>query len=313
MSSHISNRPFGNTGLNLPLVWFSAGALANVPHVLPDQAKLELVGEWLKQVRPQVVVEVTADEGAAKASAILGRAIRHFDVPPRELVVSLRCAADAAMAQVESLHADCTRNLGNDFAPQLVALDCGRPGCDPGQVADSLELLQPWKSSGRILAVGLCASDIRLVEAIQAQAMFDWVTLRGCLTIVQHSPEAVALAAKLHGRGIPIVTASALHSGFLAGGNQFDGSAIDPHNDADQHLLAWRKSFAALCHGHSVTPVHAAIQFALRMPGVHAVRVSTSHPDRVGECVAAAAAAIPANFWTSMQEEGLLEGNDLQR
>lgn len=306
MSSHCQNRPFGDTGLNLPHVWFSAGALANLPRVLPEQTKVELIGELLKNVSP-VVVDACDDEDAARATAILGRAIRRLEISPDELVVSLRCATSSTPAQVASLYANCSRNLGDNLAPQLVSLDLGDSECDPKQVTRSLEMLQQWKEAGQIRALGICTADVSQIDEVYTQWPLDWLTLRGCLTILHHPPAAVALATRLQECDVPIVISSVLHSGFLAGGRQFDGRTVDPHRGEDQHLLAWRKAFASLCHGHGVSPVHAAIQFALRMPGVFAVRMSASRPDRVCEYVAAVTSAVPANFWASLDEEGLLE------
>jgi D-threo-aldose 1-dehydrogenase len=62
----------------------------------------------------------------------------------------------------------------------------------------------------------------------------------------------------------------------------------------------------ALCHGHGVTPTQACIQFALAGPGVVAVLLNSSHPDRVAENVGSVQRLVPDLFWASMKEEGLL-------
>ncbi len=107
-------------------------------------------------------------------------------------------------------------------------------------------------------------------------------------------------------RQIPIVVSGVFDGGFLVGGNCLDGCVLDAVDPANRAWLAWRTSFAALCHGHGVTPAQACIQFALSGPGVVAVVLDSSHPDRVAENVNSVLRKVPDAFWASMKEEGLL-------
>ena len=55
-----------------------------------------------------------------------------------------------------------------------------------------------------------------------------------------------------------------------------------------------------------ITPAEACIQFALSGPGVVALILNSSHPDRVAENIASVERTVPNAFWASMKEEGLL-------
>ena len=105
--------------------------------------------------------------------------------------------------------------------------------------------------------------------------------LSGSLTIMRHPPEVLELLADLAERQIAVVVSGLLHGGFLTGGSSLDCRPVCPDNQADRLHVAWRKSFVALCEGHGVSPVEACVQFGLSAPGVVAVRLDTSHPDRV--------------------------------
>jgi D-threo-aldose 1-dehydrogenase len=299
-------RPFGNTGLVLPPVVFDTAPLTDKARPIPDQTKLQLVGEWLSHIPPPLVVEFTVNGSSISPLLILARAIRRFEINPNELVLTFRCPAHATSEDVQKLQDECGRTLGSAFAPRLVSVDCPRNTPDPHIVIKKIDSLRQLKESGNIRAIGICSANPAFVENVRSKTQLDWVTLRGCLTTLNHPPEALTLADTLQRQGIPIVNSSVFHSGFLAGGNELDGRPLDPLNESDQKMLAWRKSYAALCHGHGVSPIHAAIQFALRMPAVHAVRINTSYPDRVRENVAAIAKPVSPNLWKSMKEEGLL-------
>src|SRR5262249_43196091 len=112
--------------------------------------------------------------------------------------------------------------------------------------------------------------------------------------------------AELASRRIPIILSRVFESGFLMGDNWLDGYLMSAEDTAQRSFIAWRKAFVALCDGHGITPGQACIEFALWMPGVVAVQIDSSHADRVGENIRSAFVEVPANFWASMREEGLL-------
>jgi D-threo-aldose 1-dehydrogenase len=134
----------------------------------------------------------------------------------------------------------------------------------------------------------------------------DWVTFNGGCTVLRHSPERLAFVAELLGRHIPVMLSGVFEGGFLVGGSRLNGCAASSEDDTQRGLLAWRKAFVALCDGHGITPAHACIQFVLSLPGVVAVQLDSSFPDRVAESIRSGFAPVPANFWASMIEEGLL-------
>src|SRR4029078_92844 len=104
-------------------------------------------------------------------------------------------------------------------------------------------------------------------------------------TLMRHSPAVLASMEELASQQVPVIVSGVFDGGFLPGSNARDGRAVNGDDPADRSVLAWRTSFAALCHGHGVTPTQACIQFALSGPGVVAVLLNSSHPDRVAQSV----------------------------
>ena len=138
----------------------------------------------------------------------------------------------------------------------------------------------------------------------------DWVTLAGGCTLMRHSREMLAFMGELAQRQIPLLLGGVFDGGFPVGGNRLDGRVLSTDDPADRSLFAWRKAFVALCDGHGVSPAHACIQFALSAPGVVAVLLDSSYPDRVVENVNSVIERVPDKFWASMKEEGLLGADD---
>ena len=207
--------------------------------------------------------------------------------------------------------------LGSAYKPQLASVhdpdeylaaanspDDRRRRFD--DISDAYRALADLKQRGEVVGVGVGAKDWHSVHEIDAAVPLDWVMLANTFTIMRHPPELVAFMQSLAARNIPIINSAVFHAGFLVGGRYFDYRVVSQDNPADKPLFAWRKSFVALCEAHGISPMHACVQFGLRGPGVVAVALNTSHPDRVGDNVAAVLKPVPPQFWASLQEEGLI-------
>jgi D-threo-aldose 1-dehydrogenase len=173
-------------------------------------------------------------------------------------------------------------------------------------ITRALDELCEQKATSQVAGAGIYAQDPQMVRQISNTPALDFVVLVGGITVMRHSRDLLELFASLAERQIAVISAGVFRCGFLVGGSRFDSRLISDDDPAERHLFAWRKAFAAICHGHGVSPAHACIQFALSPPGVVAVLLNTSHPDRVAQNIDAAATNVPDGFWASMKEEGLL-------
>jgi D-threo-aldose 1-dehydrogenase len=285
-------RRLGATGLTLPPIVFGTAALANRPEVIPEQRKLAICGEWFQQVEPPAFVDVSYEDGEGMALEVLARLLRRLDVSGEEVVVHL--SVDAARIE-ESWEKSC-RLLGDDYRPRLVTV-VDAAG-EAQWVADEL------KSAANVVGVGVGCMVSTAEFTLPASA--DWVLVDGGLSMLEQSPEMLRFLAGLAERGVPVIASGVFGGGFLVGGTCLNGRVISADDPANRSLLAWRTAFVALCHGHGISPAHACIQFALSLPGVVAVKVISSHPDRVAGNAEAAVTKVPDGFWASMKEEGLL-------
>jgi len=307
------HRPFGKTGLTVPPIALGTSALGNVRSILPPAKKVALCGEWLNHVEPPIWLETGPCCGGAQGLETLFQMAQRLDVSPDDVLIGhLLNWQDAAQAW----RGDC-RLLGDVYRPKLVAIneadkyldEAASPQERDRRIADvtrAFQELLKLKEAGEVVAVGVAGKDWRCIEMIGKHVPFDWVRLSGCFSPMHGAPDVVRFMASLAERQIPIVLAGVFHSGFLVGGQCYDHRVLDTEDEQDARQLAWRKSFVALCHGHGISPAHACIQFALSAPGVVAVAVDTTQPERVAENVRSVLTRVPGSLWESMKEEGLL-------
>lgn len=275
-----------------PRIIFGSAALANQPQVIPEQRKLAICGEWFQRVESPVFVDVSYELGEGLALEVLGRMLRRLAVGSDEVVVHL--ALDCGRA-IECWEKSC-RLLGDEYRPKIVSVW--------NVDAVSWRLVTGLKSSGMVRGLGIATNDICLLERLDPAP--DWISLCGGISLMYHPREVVESLRDMARRQMPIVISGVFEGGFLVGGNRRGGQLIDPSDPANRSQLAWRTAFAALCHGHGVKPAHACVQFAMSCPGVVAVRLNSSYPERVAENVEAVQNQVSDNFWAAMIEEGLL-------
>jgi D-threo-aldose 1-dehydrogenase len=113
----------------------------------------------------------------------------------------------------------------------------------------------------------------------------------------------------LAARQIGLINSAVMHGGFLGGGKFFDYRPIDSGDPLDVQRLCWREQFVDVCQHHQRTPFQVAVAFGLSHPGVVAVALSTSQPQRVTEMVATASCAIPGELWADLRVRGLIDRN----
>jgi D-threo-aldose 1-dehydrogenase len=285
-------RPFGALGLTVPPIVFGTAALGNVPQVIPEQRKLEICGQWFQHVAPPVFIDAAYRHGDGLALEVLGRMLRRLDVGRDEVILHLTLEADRVADEWEK---SC-QLLGRKYRPKLVSIR------DADEQA--WRAISQLKAAGKVLGAGISTNDFSELGSFTPAV--DWAVLTGSFTAMRHPATLLTSMAELAARQIPIVVSGVFEGGFLVGSNRLNGHVLSSDDPADRSRLAWRTSFAALCHGHDITPAQACIQFALSGPGVVAVVVNSSHPNRVAETACCAQRVVPDGFWTSMKEERLL-------
>jgi D-threo-aldose 1-dehydrogenase len=336
-------RPFGRTGLRVPPIVFGTSGLGNAFESIPDQTKSAIVCEWFRQVVPPIFIDTAGKYGAGMALEVLGRTLERLDIAPNDVIINNKLAWKRAplngqepgfepgmWMNLEHDAQQCIsydgifecweegcRLLGNRFVPQLASVHdpdeflaiATSPAERDRRFADILgayRALGELKDAGLVVGIGVAAKDWRVVQEIDGAVQLDWVMLANSFTVMSHAPELINFIASLANRQVGIINSAVFHAGFLVGGRYFDYRVVSPDNPTHKRLFSWRRSFVALCEGHGVSPAHACVQFGISAPGIAAIALNTTQPERVPENVELVLKKVPESFWCSMKEEGLL-------
>jgi D-threo-aldose 1-dehydrogenase len=324
-----------------PQILFGTTPLGNIYRIVPEADKRELVAAWFRHAGRPVFVDSAGKYGAGLALESLGRHLAGLGVAPEEVVISNKLGWKRVPLETPEptfepgawfgLEHDAEQRIGYEgilecheegnalLAPYearlvsvhdpdeyLAAADSAADG--ERRFRDILEAyraLAELKRSGRADAVGVGAKDWTAIRRIhEAGVELDWVMLANSWTAMRHPPELRRFMEELERRGVAIFNSAVFHGGFLTGGEFFDYRKVDRQTDPE--LFAWRDRFEAVCAEFGTKPAFAAAAYAREAPGVVALALSTSRPDRVGEMVALAGAELGEGLRRALVEAGLV-------
>jgi len=333
----------GNTGIKIPPVIFGTSALGNLYVALDEETKLSIVRECVTHVDRPVVFDCAGKYGAGLALEMLGSCLQKLNISPDNVIISnklgwTRVPLKASEPTFEpgvwhNLKFDAEQHisydgiiacweqgnelLGGKYKPQLVSVH------DPDEyinqaknpeeqkilfehIIDAYKALSDLKKTGKVKAVGVGAKKWNIIEQISKHIDLDWVMFANSMTIMHHPPELLNFMKQLNQKGIGIINSAVFHSGFLTGSDYFDYVLIKPDTPQNIARFRWMEQFFSLCQKYEISPAAACVKFAMSPPGVAAVSLNTSKPDRVKDNVALVMAEIPETFWKEMKKYGLI-------
>ena len=334
---------FGNTGLKTPPVVFGSTALGNLFREFSYESKLETMRAIFEHLPKPVVIDSAGKYGAGLALEVIGDCLRELGVRDDEVIISnklawLRTPLTAPEPTFEpgawfGLEHDAMQDisyqgilkcfeqglelLGGDYSTQLVSvhdpdeyLDAAGSPADRARrfddILDAYTALGELKAQGKAKGIGVGAKNWKSIQEIDAQVKLDWVMFANSYTLYSHPADLLAFMDSLHAKGVAIINSAVFNAGFLTGGEFFNYVKLDPTNAADQEKFSWRERFFALCQAHGQAPSEVCIQFGKSHPGIVALALSTSKPQRVKQNVDAMSVDVPSAFWDVLKEECLL-------
>lgn len=329
--------------LNFPSIIFGTSGLGNLFVALEEKVKYEIVQACIQHSSGPVVFDTAGKYGAGLALESLGRSLRALNVKPDEVIISNKLGWVRTELKTEEptfepgvwkgLKYDAVQKIsyngiiecfeqGNEllggYVPQLVSVH------DPDEylaqaqneadgarlyndILEAYKALEELKAQGKVREIGVGAKDWRAIERIARDVQLDWVMIANSMTIMSHPQELMEFMRSLAEKGVRIFNSAVFHSGFVIGGNYYDYKLIGPDTEENKALFEWRDRFSALCDEFGVKPSEAGVQFALNIPGVTSIALSTTNPNRVKENIDMANAAIPAAFWETLKAQKLIK------
>ena len=331
--------------LKLPPIIFGTSGLGNLFVALDETTKLNIVRECINQSNGSVVFDSAGKYGAGLALETLGKCLKELNVKPEEVIISNKLGwirthlktkeptfepgvwKDLKYDAVQKISYDgileCFEQgneLLNGYIPQMVSVH------DPDEylakatdekhaaqlyedILDAYEALYDLKKEDKVKAIGVGAKDWKSIQRIANDVPLDWVMIANSLTIKNHPKELIEFIEKLKQKGTLIINSAVFHSGFLVGGDYYDYKLVQPGTPYADALIQWREEFFLVCKEFTIKPAEACVQFALNVPGVSSIALSTTSPKRVKENIEMAHFKMPAQFWETLKARGLINAD----
>ncbi len=166
--------------------------------------------------------------------------------------------------------------------------------------------LEQLRSEGVVAAIGVGINQWQLLVDF-AEVDFDAFLLAGRYTLLDNDGAATGLFPICEERGISIVVGGPYSSGILASG-PVAGATFD-YAAASPDVLARVAAMSAVCDRYGVPLPAAALQFSGAHPVVASVIPGCRSPREVADAVAWTNLAIPAELWSELKHEGLLDAH----
>ena len=325
----------------LPKIIFGTSALGNLYIDQPESIKTEIVAQCLQHAKQPVVFDSAGKYGAGMALEMLGRILEKLDVPAENVIISNKLGwkriplttqeptfepgvwkglSHDAIQQISyggiiECFEQGNQLLGTKYSPQLISVH------DPDEylakakspeeyerlffdITEAYRALADLKKQGKIKAIGVGSKDWKVIHKLAAHISFDWVMFANSFTIMNHPADLLEFMDKLHQKGVCIVNSAVFQGGFLTGSNYYDYRLVTTETDLSK--FQWREEFFSLCKKYNISPAVACVNFGMTPPGVAAISLNTSNPNRVKDNVSLVEASVPSEFYIEMVTKGLI-------
>lgn len=164
--------------------------------------------------------------------------------------------------------------------------------------------LDDLRSSGAIKAVGLGVNEGAVILETMAEFDIDCALLAGRYTLLEQTTLDDLLPA-CEQRGVSILLGGAFNSGILARGVQ--GDLKFNYGEAPREVVERVARLEAVCKVYGVPLAAAALQFPYAHPAVASVLTGARSANELRENAASFQQPIPADLWSALRDEGLLD------
>lgn len=328
--------------LKIPPVIYGTSGLGNLFVETNEATKFSIIKQCILQSKDTSVFDSAGKYGAGLALEKLGICLKKLNVKQEDVIISNKLGWLRTKLKTEEptfepgvwkgLKHDAVQKISydgimecfeqgnellNGYIPQMVSVhdpDEYLSGAKDKKHADKLykdilrayEALFHLKKQGIVQAVGIGAKDWRSIQRITGDLKLDWVMIANSLTVKDHPRELLDFVSILHKKKVRVINSAVFNSGFLIGSDYYNYRLVTPGTPANDSLLDWRKKFFRISEQFKISPAHICIQFALNIPGVTSVALSTTQAERVKENNKMAELKLPKILWDTLKIEGLI-------
>lgn len=161
------------------------------------------------------------------------------------------------------------------------------------------------RAAGSVGAIGLGANEWQVCEQALAHGDFDGFLLAGRYTLLEQSACDTFLPL-CEQRGASVILGGPFNSGVLASGVSGAGPFYYNYEPASQEIIQRVARLEKCCVEFDIPLAAAALQFPGAHPQICSVIAGLASPAQVEQAVEWMHHTIPAGFWLSLREHGLL-------
>ncbi len=156
------------------------------------------------------------------------------------------------------------------------------------------------KDSGQVGAIGLGVNEKEVCLAALDIGQWDVFLLAGRYTLLEQTPLSDLFPA-CQAAGTSIICGGPFNSGVLVGREMWN------YAKAPEDIVERVTKLKAVAEAHSVPLPAAALQFPIAHPVIASVIPGSRSADEFETILDWAKSPIPADFWTDLQDKGLLD------
>ncbi|KAA1380608.1 aldo/keto reductase [Aeromicrobium fastidiosum] len=307
VSTPLSPRPLGASGLVVTGLGVGGSPLGGASAVYGHDTSADEGVATVSRVfdGPITFLDTSNAYSGGDSERRVGEAIDRADGLPVGFVLSTKVDADPSTgvfdgSRVRRSLEESLERLGLDRVPLLHLHDpeehlafsdaMGRGG--------AVEALVAIKREGLVDAIGIAGGRVEEMRRYVQTGAFDVLLTHNRMTLVDRSARPLIEAATERSMGV--INAAPFGGGVLARNPRPDDLYAYGLGTASQVDAARRMS--QVCERYGVSLAAAALQFAVHAPGVDAVLVGASSPQRVDELVELAGAVIPDELSNQLED-----------
>jgi D-threo-aldose 1-dehydrogenase len=167
-----------------------------------------------------------------------------------------------------------------------------------------MKALAELKSSGDIQACGMGINMKEQLADLAQKVDLDFALVAMPYTLIDQESLHTGMKACLD-RNVSVIVGAPFASGILATGAS--GAAHYNYGAADDKIIQKVRAIETVCAAHGVALQAAALQFPLAHPAAAAIIPGASKPEELAANIRSLDATIPAQFWSDLKSEGLLD------
>ena len=104
-----------------------------------------------------------------------------------------------------------------------------------------------------------------------------------------------------------MINSAVFNGGFLIGSDYYNYQKVNTNTTKGNALYLWRYRFYAICRKFDVDPAQACFDFGFNVPGVTAIALNTTKPEKIKVNIAMAEKKVPSEFWREMYNARLID------